>query len=169
MDNVVTVSGPFAASPTVRHCDLGGHRLRDGEVWWLVRDFNRGWANGKGAACALHVAVAQATFGDGQLYTIGGLFRAERTRWPQGAHLWLDEDCNVRLAIFLTRPADGRSLRSKAARRASAGVSRTSTASCCISTATRRGTTPRSIHTGSPHRSASSRYLAARTQRCRHS
>jgi len=102
MDNVVTVSGPFAASPTVRHCDLGGHRLRDDELWWLVRDFSRGWANGKGAACALH--VAEATLGDGQLYKVGGLFDAERTRWPEGPHLWLDEDSNVRLAIFLTNP-----------------------------------------------------------------
>jgi pyruvate/2-oxoglutarate dehydrogenase complex dihydrolipoamide acyltransferase (E2) component len=31
MDNVVTVSGPFDPSPTVQHCDLGDHRLHDGE------------------------------------------------------------------------------------------------------------------------------------------
>jgi hypothetical protein len=65
MDNVVAVSGPFAASPTVRHCDLSGHPLRDGELWWLVRDFSRGWVNGKGAGCALHIAEVEATFGEG--------------------------------------------------------------------------------------------------------
>ena len=100
MDNVVTVSGPFAASPTVRRCDLGGHRLRDDELWWLVRDSSRGWANDKGVACATH--VAEATAGDGQLYKVGGLFNAERTSWPQGSRMWLDEDSTVRLAIFLT-------------------------------------------------------------------
>jgi hypothetical protein len=105
MDNVVNVSGPFAASPTVPHCDLGGHPLRDGELWWLVRDFSRAWPNGKGAACVLHVAEVEATFGDGQLYRVGGLFDAGRTNWPQGPHLWLDEDSSVRLAIFLTNPS----------------------------------------------------------------
>jgi hypothetical protein len=100
---VVAVSGPFAASPTVRRCDLGGHRLRDDELWWLVRDSSRGWANGKGAACATH--VAEATAGDGQLYKVGGLFDTERTSWPQGPHLWLDEDGTVRLAIFLAGPS----------------------------------------------------------------
>lgn len=109
MDNMVAVSGPFAASSTVKRCDLGGHRLRDDEPWWLVRDFSRGWANGKGAACALHVAEAEAdaeaTAGDGQLYKVGGLFDAERTGWPQGSHMWLDEDSTVRLAIFLTGPS----------------------------------------------------------------
>jgi hypothetical protein len=105
MHNAVTVSGPFAASPSVRYCDLGGHRLPDGERWWLVRDLNRGWANGKGAACAVHVAEAEAASGDGQLYKVGGPFDAGRARWPEGPHLWLDEDCTVRLAIFLTNPS----------------------------------------------------------------
>ncbi|MFF5291860.1 hypothetical protein [Paractinoplanes globisporus] len=106
MDNVVTVRGPFAASPTVRHCDLGAHRLRDDEPWWQVTDFSRGWADGKGVACAAHLAETEAAFSAGQTYKVGGLFDAERTRWPQGPHLWMDdEDVPVRLAIFLTDPS----------------------------------------------------------------
>lgn len=51
----VTVAGPFAAVPTVRHCDVGAHRLDDEQPWWLVANAGRGWYGNTGAACALHV------------------------------------------------------------------------------------------------------------------
>jgi hypothetical protein len=104
MDNVVTVSGPFDPTPTVRQCDVGQHRLRDDEQWWLVTNTNRGWPNGTGAACAAHATATPSTFGDGTLYRVGGQFDDERTRWPEGPHLWIDEDL-IRLTIFLTRPS----------------------------------------------------------------
>ena len=103
MDNVVTISGPFDPSPTVRHCELGAHRLPDDQPWWQITDFTRGWPDGKGTACAAHLADLQSSFRDGHLYTVGGLFDTERTNWPDGPHLWMDNaDVPVRLAIFLT-------------------------------------------------------------------
>jgi hypothetical protein len=106
MDNVVTVSGPFPASPKVQYCDLGTHRLRDGEPWWRVTDFTRGWPDGKGTACAAHAAQLRSAFIDGHLYQVGGLFDSTRIRWPQGPHLWMDdEDVPIRLAVFLTDPS----------------------------------------------------------------
>lgn len=33
---------------------------------------------------------------------VGGLFDPDRDRWPEGAHLWMDDQ--VRLAVFLARP-----------------------------------------------------------------
>jgi len=106
MDNVVTVSGPFPASSAVRYCDLGAHRLPDGEPWWQVTDFTRGWPDGKGTACAVHSAQLRSAFAGGHFYTVGGLFDNERTRWPQGPHLWMDDaDVPIRLALFLTNPS----------------------------------------------------------------
>lgn len=105
MDDPVAISGPFAASPTVRRCDIGGHPLRPGEQWWLVTDISRDWAAGKGTACATHVAAAKAASSDGHLYRVGGLFDPDRTSWPDSPHLWMDEDGLIRLAIFLTRPS----------------------------------------------------------------
>ncbi|WIN00020.1 hypothetical protein ACTOB_003695 [Actinoplanes oblitus] len=105
MDTVVTVSGPFAASPTVRRCDVGQHPLQPGEQWWRITDPSRGWANGHGVACATHHAQVEATFSDGHAYRVGGLFNDERIRWPQGPHLWIDDDHQIRLGIFLTRPS----------------------------------------------------------------
>jgi hypothetical protein len=46
------VSGPHAASPSVRRCDVGGEQL-DG-AWWLLRSVARGWEADHGAACATH-------------------------------------------------------------------------------------------------------------------
>jgi hypothetical protein len=103
MDNVVTVSGPFPASPTVRHCDVGRHRLNPREQWWLITDAGRGWANGQGATCATHRRDVEATFTDGHAYRVGGPFDPDRSVWPQGPHLWMDAD-HIRLAIFLIRP-----------------------------------------------------------------
>ncbi len=106
MDNVVTVSGPFPYSPTVQYCDLGAHRLRDDQLWWRVTDISRGLPEGKGAACARHVVQVQAVSGTGRLYQVGGPFDTERTNWPRGPHLWMDDsDIPVRLAIFLTDPS----------------------------------------------------------------
>jgi hypothetical protein len=105
LDDVVTVSGPFPASPTVRHCDVGRHPLHPHERWWLITDTSRGWANNRGATCAAHLTDVETVFSDGHSYRVGGPFAAERTSWPQGPHLWMDEDHNIRLAIFLTRPS----------------------------------------------------------------
>lgn len=105
MDTVVTVSGPFTASPTVRHCDVGQHALQPHEQWWRITDPSRGWLNGHGAACATHRAEVEATFRDGHSYRVGGLFDAERTSWPQGPHLWIDDEDQIRLGIFLSRPS----------------------------------------------------------------
>jgi hypothetical protein len=41
---------------------------------------------------------------DGHLYQVGGMFDPDRTRWPEGTHLWMDEEDGIRLAIFFTRP-----------------------------------------------------------------
>jgi hypothetical protein len=46
------VSGPHAATPTVRRCDVGGEQL-DGP-WWMLRSVGRGWKADHGAACAQH-------------------------------------------------------------------------------------------------------------------
>ena len=40
---------------------------------------------------------------DRRLYRVGALFSPDRTTWPQGTHLWMDDD-GVRLAVFLTHP-----------------------------------------------------------------
>jgi hypothetical protein len=38
-------------------------------------------------------------------YRVGGPFSPDRTTWPEGPHLWLDEDVGIRLAVFLTDPS----------------------------------------------------------------
>ncbi len=48
------VGGPYDPSPTVRWCDPGGHRLRRGGRWWMVRDTEQGWEANRGAACEYH-------------------------------------------------------------------------------------------------------------------
>lgn len=104
MDQVVTVSGPFPPSSTVRHCDLGGHPLTAGEQWWTIRDASRGWVNDTGAACAAHVTQARQADGDAHAYHVGGPFDSGRTRWPAGTQLWIDDEHLVRLAIFVDHP-----------------------------------------------------------------
>jgi hypothetical protein len=52
------VSGPHAASPSVRRCDVGGEQL-DGP-WWLLRSVGRGWEADRGASCATHASQPEA-------------------------------------------------------------------------------------------------------------
>lgn len=40
----------------------------------------------------------------GTLYRVGGLFDPGRTIWPEGSHLWIDNDGDVRLGIFVPDP-----------------------------------------------------------------
>ena len=103
MDNDITVTGPYPASPTVQRCDIGGHRLGPGQPWWLVTDPSRGWHHHTGASCTAH-RPAQGAVDQGHLYRVGDMFDTDRTSWPQGSHLWLDSDGDTRLAIFLTNP-----------------------------------------------------------------
>ncbi|MFG1995233.1 hypothetical protein ACGFJ7_35190 [Actinoplanes sp. NPDC048988] len=104
MDDAMAVNGPFPASPTVRYCDVGNHRLAPGQLWYLVTDASRGGHHHKAAACATHLPD-QDNAGQGCLYRVGDLFDPDRTSWPQGPHLWLDADGDTRLAIFLTNPS----------------------------------------------------------------
>ncbi len=103
MDDVANMNGPFAASPTVRHCDPGDHPLGTDQPWWLITDTTRGWLNDKGAACGAHVPAAGPT-SEATLYHVGGMFDPTRTSWPEGTHLWLDNDGDVRLGIFYADP-----------------------------------------------------------------
>ena len=105
MDNAIAVTGPYPASPTVRHCDTGGHRLDPGQPWWLVTDPGRGWRHDTGASCAAHLPAQGTAVGEGHLYRVGDMFDPDRTSWPQGSHLWLDSDGDTRLAVFLTNPS----------------------------------------------------------------
>jgi hypothetical protein len=73
MDNAISVTGPYPASPTVRHCDTGGHRLGPGQPWWLITDPTRGWHHNAGASCAAH-RPAQGAVDQGHLYRVGDLF-----------------------------------------------------------------------------------------------
>ena len=107
MDNNPAVTGPYLASTTVQHCDIGNHPMSPGQQWWLLTDTSRGWHNHTGAVCAAHLPnpnpnpIAE----QGYLYRVGDMFDPERSSWPQGPHLWLDNDGDTRLAIFLNNPS----------------------------------------------------------------
>lgn len=38
-------------------------------------------------------------------YQVGQPFDADRLSWPEGPHLWIDNDGDVRLGLFLTKPS----------------------------------------------------------------
>lgn len=105
MDNTKAVQGPYPASPAVQFCDAGLHRLEPGQLWYLVTDPSRGWQNDMGTACADHLSARNTPADKGRLYRVGDLFDDDRTSWPQGPHLWLDNNGDTRLAIFLTNPS----------------------------------------------------------------
>ncbi|WP_199514297.1 hypothetical protein [Nucisporomicrobium flavum] len=104
MDNAMAVNGPYPATPTVRYCDIGDHRLSPGQPWYLVTSPSRDGRQNKAATCATHLPDPDDA-GQGRLYRVGDLFDPGRTSWPQGPHLWLDTDGDTRLAIFLTEPS----------------------------------------------------------------
>ena len=103
MDNHTKVTGPFAGTPTVRRCDIGAHPVTADQQWWLGTDASRGWPNNMAATCAAHLPETGAGPFEGRFVRVGSLFEPGRRRWPEGPHLWIDDD--IRLGIFLTRPS----------------------------------------------------------------
>ena len=103
MDDDATVNGPFAASPADGHGDPGDHPISTSQPWLLITDPSRGRHDGTVTASDAHTSGPAPT-SDGTFYHVGDLFSPARTTWPEGTHLWLDDDGDVRLGIFYADP-----------------------------------------------------------------